>query len=262
MYSEIINELLPFSLLLKSLMSDIELVLPGGILVLGLLTGIRHSIEADHIAAISTIVTSNINRKGLLHVSYIGILWGIGHTTALMSVGFIILFFAINIPSEMTNILEFIVGVMLIYLAIAAITGLNISKFIKGIIHTNKAHNHPHIHIETHTIHSHPHLHNNKNHNHEHKSIIVGIIQGLAGSGALMLLILSTINSAEVGIIYIAVFGIGSILSMAAISTIIGLPLIRIGKRSTRFNTAIRLSSSAFSILIGISIMMEIITGI
>jgi high-affinity nickel permease len=206
---EIINELLPFSLLLKSLVNDIELVLPGGLLVLGLLTGFRHSIETDHVAAISTIVTTDINRKGLLRVSYIGILWGIGHTIALLVVGFIILIFAINIPSEMTNILEFIVGVVLIYLAITTITGLNINKFLKGVICTNKTHNHPHIHIETHTIHSYLHTHNNKNshHHHEHKSIIVGIIHGLAGSGALILLVLSTINSAEVGIMYIAIFG-------------------------------------------------------
>jgi ABC-type nickel/cobalt efflux system permease component RcnA len=242
-------------------MSDIELVLPGGLLVLGLLTGFRHSIEADHVAAISTIVTSDINCKGILRLSYIGILWGIGHTIALLVVGFIILILAINIPSEMTNVLEFIVGIMLIYLAITTITGLNISKFLRGIFVKNKGHNHPHIHIETNTIHSHLYTHNNKNHHHEHKSIIVGVIHGLAGSGALMLLILSTINSTEVGIMYIAIFGIGSIFSMTAISTIIGLPLMKIGKRSTRLKLAIKLSSSVFSIIIGISIMMGLITG-
>lgn len=258
MYFELINDFLSSTGLLKSFYNNIELTLPGGILALGLITGFKHSIEADHIAAISTIVTTDNRRKKFLHIPYIGLLWGLGHTIALLSIALIIMVFSIHIPSEMSNLFEFIVGVMLIYLAVTAIIGVKLNKFIKGIRHTN-FHKHPHMHMKTKTIHTHLHNHNNNEHNHGHRSIIVGMIHGLAGSGALMILVLSTISSVEIGLLYIVVFGIGSILSMAAVSTIIGLPLIKFGKRHNRMNMTIKLTSSIVSVCIGVSIMVDII---
>ncbi|MGH9876919.1 MAG: urease accessory protein UreH, partial [Nitrososphaerales archaeon] len=103
----------------------------------------------------------------------------------------------------------------------------------------------------------HPHDHDEE-HTHSHKSIIVGMIHGMAGSGALMLVVLSTVDSVMSGLAYIALFGIGSIVGMLAISTAIGLPFVFTAKRFGNINRYVRAVAALVSIGLGISVVYEI----
>jgi ABC-type nickel/cobalt efflux system permease component RcnA len=141
---------------------------------------------------------------------------------------------------------------MLVYLAITTLTGFNIGKFVKGLLHYDKIHSHPHSHKEYDIIHTHEHnhYHYEKEHEHGHKALLIGMIHGLAGSGALMLIVLSTIDSIPFGLAYITIFGAGSILSMMALSTIVGLPFAK-AKRSAKLNFVLKYAAGVTTLLIG-----------
>jgi hypothetical protein len=236
-----------------------EIAAPIGILFLGLLTGLRHSMEADHIAAVSTIVLTNNNNNNnkLSRAPLLGALWGLGHTASLFAAGLIVLLLAVNIPQKISNTLEFGVGIMLVYLALTALTGFNIGKIIRILSLHDKVHRHPHTHQDRGIIHSHDHHHNEKEHRHGHKALFVGMVHGMAGSGALMLAVLSTINSLPLGLGYIAIFGAGSILSMMGISTMIGLPFVR-AKKYVRLSVLLRYLTGITSLVIGVRLMYDL----
>jgi hypothetical protein len=230
---------------------NISSVAPAGLLILGLITGLRHSMEADHIAAVSTIVSTGKNR--LSHAPLLGMMWGLGHMATLFVAGVIVLLFAISIPEKVSSTLEFGVGVMLVFLGATTLTGFNTGKFMRGIFgrHTHK---HVHVHEDTGVVHSHDHDH--LDHRHGHKSLVVGMVHGMAGSGALMLVVLSTISSVPLGLAYIALFGAGSIASMAAMSTLIGLPFAK--ARHVKFNLALRYVAAVVTLAIGAGLMYEL----
>jgi high-affinity nickel permease len=226
-------------------------ITPALLLTFGFATGLQHAMEADHVAAVTTLVSKN---RRLDKASLLGAFWGFGHTLALFMAGLAVLLFAISIPTQLSLLLEFGVGIMLIVLGISAVRGLRGNNFnFKNMF--GMQHMHPHAHGNK--IHVHPHDHNAE-HDHSHKSLIVGMIHGLAGSGALMLLVLSTVDSVINGLVFIAIFGIGSVLGMLLLSTLIGLPFVFTAKRFTGINKYIRAAASIVSISLGISIMYEI----
>ena len=241
----------PVYFVFQTIEESINTAAPIGILLLGILTGFRHSIEADHIAAVSMIIASDDKNK-LKRAPILGALWGLGHTTSLFAAGLIVLILAVNIPEKVSNTLEFGVGVMLVYLAITTLTGFKIGKFVKGLLHHDEIHSHPHVHQEYDVIHTHEHnhYHDEKEHQHGHKALIVGMIHGMAGSGALMLVVLSTINSIPLGLAYITLFSVGSILGMMALSTIIGLPFAK-AKRSAKLNFVLKYVAGVTTLIIG-----------
>ena len=107
--------------------SNINVAAPTGILLLGLVTGLRHSIEADHVAAVLSVVASN--RKNIKRASMLGAIWGLGHTTSLFVAGLVVLLLAVNISDTTSNRLEFGVGIMLVVLGVTTFTGWSIGKF-------------------------------------------------------------------------------------------------------------------------------------
>lgn len=205
----------------------------------GLLLGIKHAFEADHLIAVSTMLTE---KKSPQRAALIGTFWGIGHTTTLFMVGLSVLLLRLSIPQAIAERLEIIVGVMLIILGTQAIRKKVVS----------------HEHEHTHGSITHSHLH--KDHRHQHKkSFFIGMVHGLAGSGGLMVLVLSLINSVWQGILYILLFGLGSTISMTFMSLVIGLPL---SKSLTVFNKTeryIRLIAGTISILFGTSIIYSLL---
>lgn len=232
--------------------SSIDTAAPTGILLLGLLTGLRHSIEADHVAAVSTMVASG-GRK-LRSAPLLGTLWGLGHTATLFAAGLLVLLLAVNIPEKVSGRLEFGVGIMLVFLAVTTLTGFSAGRFFRGL--GKHGHSHPHAHPEHGLVHTHEHGHEGEHH-HGHKSIIVGMIHGMAGSGALMLVVLSTIQSVPLGLAYIAIFGAGSIASMAGVSTLIGLPFAK-ARNFARTALALRYASAIVAFVIGAGMMYEL----
>lgn len=210
---------------------------------LGLVLGLKHAFDADHISAVSTLVSQT---KSLKKSSLLGVFWGVGHTTTLLIAGFLIIFFKLAIPERVSISFELFIGIILIFL------GLNVFYKIKK----EKAHFHAHAHEGGEHIHLHCHL-KAPTHNHTHSSFILGMIHGLAGSAALMLFVLATIPSLVQGLFYILIFGIGSTLGMLAVSSLIGMPFLFI-KRFPAIDRVVKLTAGALSIAIGTSMIYEI----
>ncbi|MEM2759272.1 MAG: sulfite exporter TauE/SafE family protein [Nitrososphaerales archaeon] len=229
---------------------NLSSITPGLLLAFGFVTGLQHAVEADHVAAVATLVSKN---RKLSKASLLGALWGFGHTITLFIAGLVVLMLAISIPANLSLFLEFGVGIMLVVLGLSVIINLKMGRFIDwfGVF----GHMHPHAHGNK--IHVHRHSHDSE-HDHSHKSIIVGMIHGLAGSGALMLVVLSTVDSIVNGLAYITLFGIGSIVGMLAVSTIIGLPFVLTAKKFSKLNKTIRVAAAIASMGLGLSIMYEI----
>lgn len=227
------------------------------LLIFGFGLGLKHAIEADHLAAVSTIVTQ---RKTALSAAFVGGLWGVGHTISLFVAGIAVIFFHLEISERAGQTLEFCVALMLIVLGIDAlrrvITGQTHSHEHK---HGDHVHAHPHTH-EPDTVHSHsdapPHTHDQPRVG--FRPLVIGMIHGLAGSGALMLLVLATISSPIVGLTYIAVFGIGSIGGMMLMSLLLGLPMQFAANRFQQIEFTLRALAGLFSLGFGIFMVYEI----
>jgi High-affinity nickel-transport protein len=234
--------------------TNINVAAPTGILLFGLVTGLRHSIEADHVAAVLSVVASN--HKNIKHASMLGAIWGLGHTISLFIAGLVVLLLAVNIDQTVSTRLEFAVGIMLLFLGITTFTGWSIGKFFKGLLHQKSSHKHIHYH-DGNVVHSHGHVHDT-GHKHGHKSLLVGMVHGMAGSGALLLVVLSTIHSIPLGLAYIAIFGIGSILGMAGTSTLMGIPFVKLAN-SARVSMLLRYAAAITTLAIGAVLIYDLV---
>ena len=218
------------------------------ILTVGFLLGLRHATEADHLAAVSTIVSE---KKSLFTASIVGGLWGLGHTISLFVVGLVVIFLKLQISESVEAKLEACVGVMLVILGINALRKLFTSE---------KVHVHSHDHGTREHLHFHTHQDENSEAGHHRfspRSVVIGMVHGLAGSAALMLIIVPTIPSPAVAIGYILIFGLGSIGGMMVMSLLIGLPFHFTANRFEILNKGIRLCAGVFSFGLGLSIIYE-----
>ena len=217
-------------------------------LLLGLLLGVKHAFDADHVLAVTAIVsrTSSILRSML-----VGMNWGIGHTLTLFAVGLGVLVFKLTIPAKMALSMEFAVGFILVLLGVPIIKKLSVDR----------SHIHLHQHSDKYHLHIHSH-HESSSHRHKHskKPLLVGMAQGFAGSGALIPLVLSTMSSVIQGLFFLLIFGFGSIIGMVVLTGLISLPF----KFATRFSPKLSLwiqgVAGMVSIVFGLLIMWK--TGI
>ncbi len=217
------------------------------VLLIGFVLGLQHAIEADHLAAVSTIVSE---KKSLLTASIVGGFWGLGHTISLFIVGALVIFLKVQISETVEAKLEAIVGGMLVLLGINALRKLFGAE--KVHVHTHEHGEREHIHIHTHEKEAEA-----SHHRFSPRSIVIGMVHGLAGSAALMLLILPTIPTPAVALLYIFVFGLGSVGGMMAMSFLIGLPLHFTVNRFEFLNKGIRLCAGIFSLGLGAFIVYE-----
>ncbi len=212
----------------------------------GFILGLKHALDADHVAVVSTMVSQTNNMK---KSSMLGVLWGLGHTTTLLIVGLAVLLLQITIPPRAALMAEFIVGLVVVIFGIDLLR-----KIISGTLH---AHRHAHNGI----VHTHLHSHEKQDaHRHSHRAFAVGALHGLAGSAALTLLVLTTVQSTFQGIAFILIFGFGSILSMLIASTAIGLPFL-LTKRFAKLKTTVQTLAGTISIAIGLMILIQIGLG-
>ena len=224
---------------------------------LGLVLGLRHSLDPDHVVAVSTIVSEYRNP---FRSFWVGVSWGLGHTTTLLLLGIVIIALRLTIPDRLSLLLEFLVGIMLVGLGIQVIY-----KFLK-----QRVHQHEHGHQISEHRHFHSHVrdvgHTEKHHQvrgvgkpfFRKKSYLIGTVHGVAGSAALTLLVLASIESPMAGIVYILVFGLGSVVSMGIMTTVISLPFVFSANRLPGLNRLTQLSVGTFSILFGFFLMYEI----
>lgn len=222
------------------------------ILGFGFLLGLKHATEADHLAAVSTIVSE---RKHLLSSAFVGGLWGLGHTISLFIAGIFVLLLNFEISERTERILEFCVGIMLLLL------GLNV---LRKILQGGHLHFHTHEHGERAHAHPHIHEHGSVDETETHhgfkfnpRSIIIGMIHGLAGSAGMMLLYLPTIETTSLKLIYIVIFGIGSIGGMMLMSFLVGLPFHFTAKNFNRLNHVLQAVAGFVSVGLGLYIIYE-----
>jgi sulfite exporter TauE/SafE len=193
------------------------------LLLLGFLIGMRHAVETDHVAAVASLATRSHSIADTIRQ---GAVWGLGHTLTLFLFGSVVLVMNLVMPERMAHILEFLVGVMLIGLGLDVLRRLAREK-IHFHLHKHRdgeVHFHAHSHVGEET-------HDPRRHAHEHpkgfpvRALFVGLMHGMAGSAALILLTVQTVRSPLTGLLYIALFGAGSMLGMALLSIIIAIPL-------------------------------------
>jgi ABC-type nickel/cobalt efflux system permease component RcnA len=221
------------------------------VLSIGFFFGLRHATDADHLAAVSTIVSE---RKSIWSSMFIGGVWGLGHTISLVVAGILVLLLNFQISERTEQMLEFGVGVMLFLL------GLNV---LRKLFQGGKLHFHAHEHGGH--KHAHPHLHEaaktdepNTHHGFSFnpRALIIGMIHGVAGSAALMLLVIPTIESRPLALLYVVIFGAGSIVGMMLMSLLVGLPFY-LSAKFNRFNHVLQCVAGLVSIGLGLMIIYE-----
>ena len=227
------------------------------ILFIGFLLGMRHAIESDHVAAVASLVT---HTSSISESIRLGSAWGVGHTITLFIFGSVVMLLDSMIPEQIAMMLEFMVAIMLVIL------GLDVLR--------RAMQKHLHFHAHRHqngTVHFHAHIHadnavdTDNGHEHKHaphpfplRALLVGIMHGMAGSAALIVLTLQSVHSFSMGLIYISLFGIGSIAGMALLSIAIILPLRHSSMRFSGLHQYLLMGIGTMTILLGCSMMIEI----
>lgn len=233
-------------------------VSPLSILTLGFLLGLKHATDADHVVAVTTIVSK---QRKLRHAALVGITWGIGHTLMIVIVGIAIILFRLTIPEKTQLSFEFIVAVALVILGTLNLTGITrrLSDRFSNVHHHVHSHDHLHTHVHTHDSAVRAKAHenvaeflNNFGPFQLLRPLVIGIIHGLAGSAAVALLVLGSIADQTMAIIYLAIFGIGTIVGMMLVTTLLGIPIIAGGKAFSRFDSLAGTIAGIISIAYGI----------
>jgi high-affinity nickel-transport protein len=224
---------------------------------LGFVLGLKHATEADHLVAVTTIVSE---QRSIWRSALVGALWGVGHTVSLMFAGIVVLLLEISIPQSVARLLEMAVALMIIFLGTR----------ILYLVFRGRRHIHVHVHAHDGYAHTHFHFHD-RNDSHQpaplpdrshHQSsltgwrpLIVGMVHGVAGSAALTLLVLTEVvrgGSRILGLAYLFVFGLGSIGGMLLMSTMISLPFVLTTRRFERIEIPMRIVIALSSIAFGI----------
>ena len=229
-----------------------------GILLLGFLIGMRHAVEADHVAAVATLATGSGSLAQSLGQ---GAVWGLGHTLTLFTVGAVVLLMNAIVPERAVQWLEFAVGVMLVALGVDVLR-----RLLSARIHFH-THRHAdgvaHFHAHAHAPQEH---HDAERHDHAHvqgfpfRALFVGSMHGMAGSAALILLTLETVQSPLLGMMYIAVFGLGSMAGMAMLSVVIAVPLRYSARGLTRLHNGLQALIGTGTIALGGLMMVRVIS--
>ena len=234
-----------------------------GILGLGFLLGMQHALEADHIAAVSSIAA---RRSEIRDIVRHGLTWGLGHTLTLFAFAGAAILLGHAIPDRLARPLEAGVGLMLVGLGAHVLWRLSRER-----MHLH-AHRHPdgtfHMHLHNHAgetvLHArapHAHGHDAQGYGFRWRTLLVGLMHGMAGSAALLVLAVSQATSAAAGVAYIALFGIGSMVGMAALSMVIAVPIVLSARWLTLANRGLQGAVGIVTVVIGINTIVATAFG-
>ena len=219
-------------------MPALELLTSSG---LGSLLGMRHALEPDHLAAVSTLVAGE---RGGARAAWLGACWGLGHTLALVIAGAVLVGLRAQMPPAAADAFELAVALMLVGLGVRSIhQAASLGRAGPSYLHQHgrRLHTHPgaapHVHIGTWTL--------------ARRPLIVGAVHGLAGSGALTALVLATLPSTAARLSYLALFGLGSTIGMAALSGMLGWPLEQLARHHA-IARAVSLTVGCVSTFVGV----------
>jgi high-affinity nickel permease len=247
------------------------------ILMIGFLLGMRHATDPDHVIAVSTIVS---RERSIVKAGLIGILWGCGHTLTIVVVGAAIIVFGLTIPARIGLTMEFSVGLMLVLLGVLNLTGAMQWLTLKfSPSHPKVTGEHAHLHEHNSHLHLHWHSHGVGGEHHAERvapparlrapfahlgvfhtlrPLFVGLVHGLAGSAAVALLVLSTIREPKWAILYLLVFGVGTVAGMMLITAAIALPFSFAGYKFAWLNKGLITASGLVSLAFGLFICYHI----
>lgn len=218
---------------------------------LGLVLGLKHALDADHLVAVATIVGRH---RSLWRSSLVGAWWGLGHTASLLVASVAVVLLRKTIPERAALALEAGVGLMLVVLG-----GDLLRKILRGDLRLHAhAHAHdgsPHTHLHAHEAAAAAKTAEAESHAAHHvgrKPFLVGLVHGLAGSAALTLVVLSTISSPWAGLLYVLVFGAGTIVGMLVMSALVGLPFALAARTATGLSVRIQALAAVGSIGFGV----------
>ncbi|EEF63112.1 hypothetical protein [Pedosphaera parvula] len=247
-------------------------------LFLGFFLGMRHAMDADHVVAVTTIVS---RERTIRNAAMIGIVWGIGHTLTLLLAGGMIIFLGVVVPTRLGLSLEFSVALMLILLGFlnfknfaASLTrstgmdGMRPNEFKPGDVAQHEGFACDHLReaelqacenrvsgwrflgleLKWGHLSSYQTL----------RPLIIGIVHGLAGSAAVALLVLPLIQKPFWAIAYLMIFGGGTIGGMMLITAAMALPFSRTARRSPAFHRNLGLATGFLSIGFGLFLVYQI----
>ena len=220
-------------------------------LLLGFLIGLKHALEVDHVAAVASLTSKTTStREGLT----LGASWGLGHTITLFIFSSIALILDTVVSTQLALTLEFFVGCMLVFMG-----GAIIKKIVKKRIHL---HMHNHSDGTTH-LHFHSHEQDNIEHQHTHtqqfsiRALLVGMMHGMAGSAALIVLTLDSVSSIETRLVYIFLFGVGSLVGMTLLSFLIMVSLRHSEYAANRTYQSLQVFIGLVTLFLGMIIMYD-----
>ena len=213
---------------------------------LGLLLGLRHAFEPDHLAAVSTLAT----RQGrVLDACRLGLAWALGHTVSVGVVVLAIMAAGLHLPARLWPAADFLVALLLI-----ALGGAVILRYARGRwhLHTHAHDAGPHFHLHSHaggSAHSHPHPRGDTR-----RSLGFGLLHGLAGSAAILVLLVAAAPTRAAQLAYFVAFAIGTTVGMLAVSVSLA-TLVRLASgRGTRWATVLHLGSALTSVVVGLAL--------
>lgn len=248
------------------------------VLALGFFLGMRHATDADHVIAVTTIVT---RQREILAAAVTGLLWGLGHTLTVTAIGSSIILFNLAIPTWLGVGMELSVGLMLVVLGlfnIAAFFNLRPGVWRRAASGSSEVvHTHAHSHGDY--VHSHPHGHGPDVHPHRPdqtplaaidrrfgrsrlyshiRPLIVGVVHGLAGSAAVTLLVVAAVRDPGWAIAYLLVFGLGTIAGMMLITTSLASAFRLAGAQSGAVGRHLGLAAGVASVVFGMLFAYQI----
>jgi len=193
------------------------------VLLISLLLGLRHASDPDHLAAVTTLIASE-EQKRVRKATLMGLLWGLGHATTLVMVGLPLVLLGQYLPQRIQQAAEVAIGLIIVLLAVRLL-----ARWHQGLFHAH-IHNHggglPHRHLHAHTEdHSHEHSHTTHALRTPLSAYGVGLVHGVGGSGGLTLVLLSTIPDPAEATVALLIFAVGTAVSMALVSTAFGLAI-------------------------------------
>ncbi|MET0592850.1 MAG: high-affinity nickel-transport family protein [Polyangiaceae bacterium] len=221
------------------------------ILALGFFLGMRHATDSDHIVAVTTIVS---REKSVRSASLVGALWGVGHMLTILLVGGAIILFGIVFPPRVGLTMEFSVAIMLVVLG-----AMNVAGFRRDVEKVRAAHHGEHDGDPV------PHSHGPfgiitrvGGYSAAFRSLVVGVVHGLAGSAAVALLVLTTIRDSRFAVLYLVLFGIGNIAGMMLITSALAVPLIHTAARFPNWNRHVGWVTGLLSVGFGLLLVYQI----
>ncbi|MEK6633734.1 MAG: sulfite exporter TauE/SafE family protein [Nitrospirota bacterium] len=220
-------------------------------LSVGFLLGLRHALDADHLAAVSTVLAE---RPSMRASGLVGFWWGVGHTLTLMLVGAVVLVSGIHIPEPFALLAESGVGLLLVVLGGTLALKLFRERWH---LHSHVHDGEPHVHLHSHRRredHAHPHWARQSL-----RPLLIGMAHGVAGSAALMLVIVSNTSGIGQGLLYIAVFGLGSIGGMLMIGLTLSVPVIYSQAIGQRAFFAVQGAASLGSVGLGLWMLYRLV---